>query len=104
MSSMSKTTPDDLVVAFRSLTRRRAEAVEAAKDAPVGALLSELDAHITAAAAVVGSMQDPGAIADSIASRPARDWDVATLDELRRIATDAGSVVRRIAESGAPEE
>ncbi len=101
---MSKTTPDDLVVAYRSLTRRRAEALKAAKDAPVAALLGELDGYIAAAADILGSAPDPAWIADSIASRPARDWDVATLDELRRIATDAGSVVRRIAESGSPEE
>ena len=101
---MSKSTPADLAVAFRSLLRRRGEALEAAEGAPVGALLAELDSHIAAAAAVVGSGPDPAAIADAITSRPARDWDVATLDELRRIATDAGAVVRQIAEAGPPDE
>ena len=64
MSSMSKSTPADLAVAFRSLGRRRDEALEAAKGAPVGSLLAELDGRIAAAAAVVGSAPDPAAIAD----------------------------------------
>jgi hypothetical protein len=101
---MSKTTPDDLVVAYRSLVRRRGEALEAAKEAPVGSLLAELDRHIAAAAAAVGSAPDPSALAASIASRPGRDWDPATLETLRQHAVEAGSVLRRIAESGPPAE
>jgi hypothetical protein len=101
---MSKTTPDDLVVAFRSLTRRRAEAVDAAQGAPVGGLLGELDRHVAAAAALVGSSANAEAVAAAIASRPVREWDVATLDALRRHAIDAGAVLRRIAESGPPPE
>lgn len=101
---MSKTTPDDLVVAYRSIVRRRGEALDAAKEAPVGSLLSELDRHVAAAAAVVGSAPDPGAIANSIASQPAREWDPATLEALRQHAVDAGSVLRRIADSGPPAE
>ena len=52
---MSKSTPADLAVAFRSLRRRRDEALEAAKGAPVGSLLAELDESVAAAAAVAGS-------------------------------------------------
>jgi hypothetical protein len=101
---MSKSTAADLAVSFRSLTRRRAEAVEAAKDAEVGALLAGLDEHIAAAAAVVGSAPNPDAIAESISRRPIDDWDDATLDELRNLATEAGSVVRRIADAAPPDD
>ncbi len=97
---MSKSTPADLAVAFRSLVRRRDEAVEAAEGAPVGALLAELDGHVAAAAGVVGSAPDLTAVADAISARSLDAWDNASLDALRRIATDAGSVVRRIADAG----
>ena len=99
---MSKTTPDDLVVAYRSLPRRRAEAVDAADAAPVGGLLTEFDQHITAAAALLGTAADPQAIAAAISSRPARDWDGATIDRLRHHATEAGAVLRRIADLAPP--
>jgi hypothetical protein len=100
---MSKTTAADLAIAFRSLTRRRDEAVDAATDAPVSALLAGFDEHIAAAASVVGSAPNAGAIADAITRRSIDDWDDATLDELRRIATEAGTIVRRIADA-APED
>jgi hypothetical protein len=86
------------------LTRRRAEAVEAAEDADVSALLAGLDERIAAAAAVVGSAPNLDAIAEAIARRPIDDWDDATLDELRRLATEAGTDVRRIADAAPPDE
>jgi hypothetical protein len=104
MESMSKSTPDDLAVAFRSLVRRRDEALEAAEGAPVGGLLAELDRVISAAAATVRSTPDPAAVAAAITSRPIGDWDVDTLEELRRQATAAGTILRRIAESGPGED
>jgi hypothetical protein len=104
MSGMSKSTAADLAIAFRSLTRRRVEAVEAAKDAQVGALLTGFEERIAAAAAVVGSAPNPSAIAEAIDRRPIDDWDDATLDELRRLATEAGTVVRRIAEAAPPDD
>jgi hypothetical protein len=97
---MSKSTPADLAVAFRSLTRRRGEAIEAAEGAPVGPLLGELERHVSAAAGLVGSPPTPEGVADAISSRSIDDWDSDTLDELRRLATEAGTVVRRIADSG----
>ena len=101
---MSKSTPADLAVAFRSMSRRRTEAVDAAKDAPVGELLGELDAQIAGAAALVGVPPDAAAVADAITARPARDWDVATLDALREHAVAAAAVLRRITESGPADE
>jgi hypothetical protein len=99
---MSKSTPADLEVAFRSLTRRRVEAIDAAEGAPVDGLLGDLDRHIADAAALLGTAPDAGAVADAIASRKIDDWDSATLEELRRYATEAGVVVRRIAAAGPP--
>jgi hypothetical protein len=104
MMAMSKTTPDDLVVAFRSLVRRRGEALDAAQDAPVGGLVAELDRIVAAAATTVRSAPTPGAVAAAIEARRSDDWDTATLDELRRLATEAGTLLRRIAESGPDEE
>jgi hypothetical protein len=102
MSSMSKSTPDDLAVAFRSLVRRRREAIERAEGAPVGGLLAQLESDIAAAASLVGSAPDPVAVADAIAARSTDDWDTGTLDELRRLATDAGAALRHIADAGPP--
>jgi hypothetical protein len=97
---VSKSTPADLAVAFRSLSRRRDEAVEAAEGAPIGPLLSELDRQVSAAAAMLAAPPTADGVADAIASRAIGDWDTDTLDELRRIATEAGTVVRRIADAG----
>jgi hypothetical protein len=101
---MSKSTAADLAIAFRSLTRRRAEAIDAAKDAQVSALLAGFDERIAAAAEVVGSAPNAGAIAEAIVRRPIDDWDDATLDELRRLATEAGTAVRRIADAAPPDD
>jgi hypothetical protein len=100
---VSKSTPADLAVAFRSLSRRRDEAIEAAQDAPVGPLLSELDRQVSAAAAMLAAPPTAEAVADAISSRAIGDWDIDTLEALRRIATEAGTVVRRIADAG-PDE
>jgi hypothetical protein len=100
MGSMSKTTPADLAVTFRSLVRRRHEALDAAEGAPVGDLLAELDRIVAAAAALVRAPADPGAVAAAIDSRAIEEWDTDTLEELRRLATDAGIILRRIADSG----
>jgi hypothetical protein len=100
---MSKSTPDDLAVAFRSLVRRRDEALVAARGAPVGDLLAEFDRTVAAAAATVRSAPHPAAVAAAIHARSIEDWDAESLDELRRMATVAGTILRRIADSG-PDE
>jgi hypothetical protein len=101
---VSKSTPADLEVAFRSLTRRRLEAIETAEGAPVDGLLGDLDRHIADAAALLGAAPDARAVADAIASRKINDWDAADLDELRRHATEAGIIVGRIAAAGPPAD
>lgn len=81
---MSASTPDDLAVTFRSLARRTREAIGDADPSAVSGLVGELQRHVDAAAAAVGSAADANAVAATIAARDPRDWDEATLDELRR--------------------
>ncbi len=97
---MSKSTPADLAIAFRSLDRRRGEAVEAAEGAPVDALLSDLDHHIAAAATLVGGAPSASGVADALNAKPAKNWDDATLEAVRDHATAAGTTLRRITEAG----
>ena len=94
---MSASTPADLAVTFRSLDRRRREAIGDADPAAVSGLVAELQRHIDAAAAVIRSPADASAVAKAIEARPPDDWDETVLDELRRHALDAGAVLRRIA-------
>jgi hypothetical protein len=104
MESMSKSTKDDLAVAFRSLDRRRHEAVDQAKGAPVGELLSELDRIVAAAAALIRSAPTPAAVAAKLESLPIEEIDAAALDGLRRLAIEAGATLRRIAGSGPDDD
>jgi len=93
---MSASTPADLATTFRSLDRRRREAIGDADPAAVSGLVAELQRHVDAAAGAVGSAADAGAVATAIEQRRAEDWDDATLEELRREALDAGAVLRRL--------
>src|SRR6188472_3999345 len=99
MSAMSKTSPDDLVVAFRSFVRRENEALEAADGAAIGGYVGEVQQHLAQAGALVGAPPDPAAIADAIAATPADAFDVPTLDGLREHAIRIGSLLRRIGEA-----
>ena len=94
---MSKSTPADLAVAFRSLSRRLREAIDAGESS-ADPLVGDLDALVSQAAVLVGSAPDAAAAADAIEDRPSDDWDPATLDTLRDLGVSAGSLIRRIAE------
>ncbi len=94
---MSGSTPADLAITFRSLARRTSEAIGDAEPSAVSGLVAELQRHVDAAAATVGSAADGAAVAAAIEQRRAEDWDDVTLEELRRQALDAGAVLRRIA-------
>ena len=96
---MSKSTPDDLVVAFRSLDRRRLEAIDAADGAPAPGPLGDLDRHITAAATLLGTTSRASAVADAIAARSTDEWDESVLDTLRYHATGAGTALRRVVDA-----
>ena len=94
---MFKSTPADLAVAFRSLSRRLREAIDAG-ETPATALIAQVDAIVGQAAVLVGSAPDAAAIADAIDARPAGEWDTGTLEALRDHAVEAGVLVRQIAE------
>lgn len=94
---MSKSTPDDLVVTFRSLARRQREAIGDADPSAVGGAIGELQRHVAAAAATIGVSPDATVVANAIDSRPADAWDTATLDALRTEALSIGAILRRIA-------
>lgn len=98
---MSKSTPADLAVAFRSLERRRREAIDAAGG---GAPLGELDRHIANAATLLGSAPDAAAVAEAIAGRRSDDWDDADLAALREHATGAGIALRHVVDAAPPDD
>ena len=93
---MNKSSPGDLVVAFRSFPRRRAELLEVADGAPVGGYLA-LQRHFTEAGALLRVNGDPNAIANAIAATPADEFDIPTLDALREHTLEVGGLLRRIA-------
>jgi hypothetical protein len=101
---MSKSTPADLAVAFRSMDRRRQEALDAADGAAVTDLLADLDREIAAAATLLRSGAGASAVADTIERRPSDDWDEALLDQLRQHAIDAGTALRRVLEAAPPAD
>jgi len=93
---MTKSTPDDLAVAFRSLARRQREALGDADPASVGGMLGEIDHTVGAAASVLGVPADAASVADALEQRPADEWDDATLDALRGHADSAAGILRRL--------
>jgi len=101
---MSKSTPADIAVAFRSMDRRRREALDAADGAAVTDLLADHDREIAAAATLLGSAPDASAVAAAIERRPSDDWDEALLDQLRQHASDAGTALRRVVEAAPPAD
>lgn len=94
---MNRSTPADLAVTFRSLARRQREATGDADPSVLGGLVTELQGHITAAAAALGTSGDADTVATAIERRPAGGWDDASLATLREEALAAGDVLRRIA-------
>jgi hypothetical protein len=94
---MSRSTPDDLAVTFRSLARRQREAIGEADPGPLRSFVTELDGHVAAAGAALGIGGDAGAIAAEIERRPADSWDDDTLAALQQEALAAGAVLRRLA-------
>ncbi|HEU4841207.1 MAG TPA: hypothetical protein VFT09_07180 [Ilumatobacteraceae bacterium] len=94
---MSGSTPADLAVTFRSLDRRQREAIGDADPGALGGLVGELQGHVAAAAAVLGTAPDAAGVAAAIERRRPDEWDDATLETLRGEAIAAGAVLRRIA-------
>jgi hypothetical protein len=101
---MSKSTPADLAVAFRSLDRRRREAIEAADGVPAAGPLADLDDEIAAAATLLGVAPIAATVAAAIDATPTDEWSESVLDQLRRHATDAGTALRRVLDAAPPAD
>jgi hypothetical protein len=101
---VSRSSPADLAVAFRSYGRRLRESIGDAPESSVIGLVGELRGHIDAAAAVLGTSSDANAVADAILARRSEDWDDASLSALRQHADAAGEVLRRIAATTGSDE
>lgn len=101
---MAKSTTTDIAVAFRSLDRRRREAIDAAAGAAVSGPLADLDRHIGAAATLLGVAPSASAVADAIDATPGDDWDEAVVDQLREHATGAGTALRHVVDAAPPSD
>lgn len=104
VTPVSESSPSDLAVAFRSFSRRLAEARAALPDADArgraDAHATEVEHGIAAAAALVGADPSTGGagVADRIAATRADAWEDATLQGLRRHASAIGAALRAIAD------
>lgn len=94
---MSRSTPADLAVTFRSLARRQREAIGEANPATLRALVEEIEGHVAVAGAALGVGGDADTVAAEIERRPADAWDDATLDALQQEALAIGAALRRLA-------
>jgi hypothetical protein len=107
--------PGDLAVAFRSFGRRYREAVEPLDrdpatgqrlEATVRGLRRELEGVMASAAATLKAppptddLSATGAtLATAISAVPADAWEPGQLDQLRRLALEAGQILRRLDEA-----
>lgn len=94
---MSSTSPSDLATTFRSIPRRLKEAQGDTPAAVTQAHTSTIDRHVSTAAGLLHTAADPASIASAIEETPADGWDETTLDQLRAIALELGSSLRKIA-------
>ena len=94
---MSSASPDDLAVTFRSVPRRLREARGEREHEITAAPTAELHGLLAQAGRLMGTSDDPNAVADSISSTHADGWDDAVLARLREIALDLGRLLRHIA-------
>ena len=95
---MSKSTPSDLAVAFRSLPRRLSQARnDDTPAAAVAAATSAVEGALAEAAGVVGSAAEAAAIAAAIDARDIRDWTDSDLGALQAAADRGATAVRTLA-------
>ena len=96
---MSESSPADLAVSFRSISRRLNEALApvGGDTSAAGSLSGELESVIDAAAKVVGTDASANDIADAIAGRRADQWTGDDLATLRAQALETGRLLRAIA-------
>ncbi len=93
---MSSASPADLAVTFRSVPRRLREAQGDAGHESTATATSELHGLLGEAGRLLGTNDDPLAIADAIVAVHADAWDDAVLSRLREIALDLGRLLRHI--------
>jgi hypothetical protein len=93
---MSAASPDDLAIAFRSVSRRLTEAQADAPNEVTASPTAELHGLVEEAARLMGTSNDPTSIATAIDGLPADQWNNETLDRLRTITLDVGRLLRHI--------
>jgi hypothetical protein len=94
---MSSTSPQDLAVAFRSVTRRLREAQGDAPHELTANPTAELRGLLDEGGRLLGTNDDPAALAEAVDSMRVDEWDAAVLARLREIALDIGRLLRHIA-------
>jgi len=97
---MTGASPDDLVVTFRSVSRRLREAQGDTTSEEFGRLSIELQQLLGDAGRLLGTTADPTRLADAIAAVRPDAWEETTLSRLREIALDIGRQLRTIAAAG----
>jgi len=94
---MTKSSPRDLAVAFRSLARRLHDAHNDETPADVSAsATAEVHQAIARAAAVLGSPATAEGVADAIASRRNDQWTDADLTAIQEDADAAARAIRTV--------
>lgn len=93
---MSSASPTDLAVTFRSVPRRLREAQGDATPEATATATAELHGLLGEAGRLLGTNDDPMALADAVTAVHADAWDDAVLDRLREIALDLGRLLRHI--------
>lgn len=91
---MSRSSPSDLAVAFRSMPRRLRDALEGCEDAANWSGHARIDTALREAADIVGSSNDPLHLADAIDRRQLVDWTDDDLSRLQTLALQLGALVR----------
>lgn len=92
---MSSSSPRDLAITFRSVTRRVREAF--GDDQPSAGGTEAVDRIVGEAARLVQARAEAAAVADAIEMVPADAWDEAVLDRLRALGLELGAELRRLA-------
>jgi hypothetical protein len=101
---MSRTSPADIAVTFRSIARRLKTAQGHAPASAVSGPAGDIHRHVEAAASLLHTSADADSVAEAIEARPADAWDSADLDALRANALEIGALLRAASELGEPDE
>jgi hypothetical protein len=99
---VSGSSPADLAVAFRSVPRRLADALEpvGGDRSAVATPVAAVDALLAEAASTLGARSAaPADIAHALEARPADDWAGDALTRLQALALRIGPVIRAVADA-----